>query len=81
MKLFDAQHATRARSDKSFRTSIFKVMRATLSSETVTHNDCVLGSTFVKRPAKYPDVSGSAGHLSPTVPSVFDVLDVATILH
>ena len=56
--LFDAPQSTRARSDMSFATSSFKVMRETSLPDTVTHNDCVLGEILVKKPENSLDVAG-----------------------
>ena len=70
-KLFDAPKSTRARSDTFVVTSMFKVMRGTSSPGATTHNDCVLGATFVKRFANSLDVAGSVGRSAPTDPDRF----------
>ena len=70
-KLFDAPQSTRARSDKSFVASNFKMMSETSSPGAETHNDCVSGATFVKRFANSLEVAGSVGRSAPTDPDRF----------
>ena len=70
-KLFDAPQSTSARSDVSFATSSFNVMREPSLKGAVTHNDSLLGATFVKRPANSLDVVGSVGCSAPTDPDHF----------
>ena len=73
-KLFDAPQSTRARSDMSFATSRFKVMRETSLPNAVTHNDCVLVAILVKRPANSLGVAGSVGCSATTDPDRFLVV-------
>ena len=76
-KLFDAPQSTRARSDKSFVASNFKVMSETSSPGAETHNDCVSGATFVKRFANSLEVAGSVGRSAPTDPVHFLMVRLA----
>ena len=72
IKLFSALKSTRTRSDISCTTSSFKVMRETSLADAVTHSDCVMGATLVKRPANSLDVAGSVGCSASTDPDHFD---------
>ena len=55
-------------------------MRDTPSLDAVTHNDCVLGATFVKSPANSLDAAGSVGRSAPPEPVRFLRYDLLSLL-